>query len=117
MPVFITPAHRLKPYTRAALGEHTGAYYIRLAAIDKPGVMASIATRMGEQHVSLESIVQRRHKGAKPGIGATPEPGSITPVILITHETTETRIRAALDAIEHDGKVAGRPQMIRIEKE
>lgn len=117
MPVFITPADRLKPYARTVLGEHTGAYYVRLAVIDRPGAMAAIATRMGEQQVSLESIVQRRPKGAQPGIGAKPEPGSITPVVLITHETTEQRIRAALDAIERDGKVAGRPQMIRIEKE
>jgi homoserine dehydrogenase len=36
-------------------------------------------------------------------------------VVLITHETVEARIRASLDAIERDGKVAERPQMIRIE--
>jgi homoserine dehydrogenase len=37
-------------------------------------------------------------------------------VILITHETTEEAIRLALAAIEKDGKVSERPQMIRIEK-
>jgi homoserine dehydrogenase len=36
--------------------------------------------------------------------------------VLITHETTEENIRKALDAIEADGKVAARPQMIRIEE-
>ena len=35
---------------------------------------------------------------------------------MITHETTEEAIRAALDAIEQDGKVSERPQMIRIEE-
>jgi homoserine dehydrogenase len=35
---------------------------------------------------------------------------------LITHETTEAAIRRALEAIETDGKVAAKPQMIRIEK-
>lgn len=116
LPAFGVPSAKLKPFKRAAIGEHQGAYYIRLEVFDRPGAMASIARRMADQEVSLESIVQRRPKGAKPGIGATPEPGSVTPVILITHDTTEARIRKALDAIERDGKVAGRPQMIRIER-
>lgn len=117
VPAFIMPVERLQPFRRAALGAHTGAYYVRLSVIDRPGAMAAVAARMGEQEVSLESIVQRRPKGARPGIGARPEPGALTPVVLITHETTEARIRAALDAIERDGKVASRPNMIRIEKE
>jgi homoserine dehydrogenase len=38
------------------------------------------------------------------------------PLVLITHETTEEAIRQALEAIEHDGTVSERPQMIRIEE-
>ena len=116
LPVFGTPSAKLKTYNRATLGTHKGAYYIRLTAHDRPGVMAAITQRMGEQNVSLESIVQRRPRRALPGIDATPVPGSQTPVVLITHETTESAIRHALDAIEADGKVAAKPQMIRIEK-
>jgi homoserine dehydrogenase len=37
-------------------------------------------------------------------------------VIIITHETTEAAIRQALDAIEADGHVDNKPQMIRIER-
>jgi homoserine dehydrogenase len=70
---------------------------------------------MGERGVSLESIVQRRPKGAQIGINARLEPGSPTPVILITHETTEEAIRGALDAILADRHVSEEPQMIRIE--
>ena len=36
-------------------------------------------------------------------------------MILITHETTEEAMRGALEAIEKDGNVSERPQMIRIE--
>ena len=61
-----------------------------------PGAWASA-------EVSLESIVQRRPRGAQPGIGASPTPGAPTSVILITHETTEEAIRGALDAIDKDG--------------
>jgi homoserine dehydrogenase len=112
---FGVPAARLKPYKRAKLGQHQGAYYVRLSVYDRPGAMARIAGRMGEREVSLESIVQRRPRGSKPGIDARPKPGAETPVILITHETTEAAIRAALDAIHKDGQVSEKPQMIRIE--
>jgi homoserine dehydrogenase len=112
---FGVPAARLKPYRRAKLGQHQGAYYVRLSVFDRPGAMASIAGRMGERDVSLESIVQRRPRWALPGIDARPKPGAPTTVILITHETTEEAIRAALSAIHADGNVSEPPQMIRIE--
>ena len=114
-PPFGVPAAMLKPYTRATLGQHQGAYYVRLSAYDRPGAMAKIAGRMGERGVSLESIVQRRPPGAQIGIAAKPKAGDETPVILITHETTEQAVRGALDAIYNDGHVSQPPQMIRIE--
>jgi homoserine dehydrogenase len=118
MPVhpFLVPANALKPYARATLGLHQGAYYVRLAVYDRPGAMAAIASRMGEQGISIESIVQRRPRSALPGIGARLAPGELAPVVMITHETTEAAMRRALAAIEADGKVAGKPQMIRIER-
>jgi len=108
MAPFVRPADTLTPFKRADLDAHHGAYYIRLAVHDRPGAMAAIAKCMGDQGVSLESIVQRQAtKGAARGAAAT--------VILITHETTEEKVRSALAAIELDGKVADKPQMIRIE--
>src|SRR6516225_1692675 len=81
-PPFGVPAAKLKPYRRARLGQHQGAYYVRLLVHDRPGAMASIAGRMGERQVSLESIVQRRPRGAQPGIDARPKFGGPIPVIL-----------------------------------
>ncbi len=116
LPPFGVPTAQLRTPKRAPLGQHLGAFYIRLYAHDRPGVMAAITRRMAEQEVSLESIVQRRPHKASTVIGATPEPGAQTPVVLITHETTEAAIRKALDGIEKDGKVAAKPQTIRIER-
>jgi len=116
LPPFLTPTDQLRPYVRAMLDRHQGAYYVRLTVHDRPGTMAAIAARMAEQDVSLESIVQRRPRPALPGSGSRPAPGTLTPVVLITHETTEEAMRKALAAIESDGKVAETPQMIRIEK-
>jgi homoserine dehydrogenase len=116
LPPFIVPAAALKSYSRARLGQHQGAYYVRMSVYDRPGAMAAIAGRMGERDVSLESIVQRRPKAALPGIDARPPLGAPTTLVVITHETTEAAIRQALEAIEKDGKVSEKPQMIRIEK-
>ena len=113
---FVTPARDLVPYKRARLGQHQGAYYVRFSVYDRPGAMAAIAERMAEQDVSLESIVQRRPKHQLPGTGIRPELGSPTSLVMITHETTESAMRAAMDAIEKDGKIADAPQMIRIEQ-
>ncbi len=116
MPPFLTHTRKLRPYKKAKLGAHQGAYYVRLSVYDRPGAMAVIAKRMGDREVSIESIVQRRPRSALPGIGARPKPGAPATVVLITHETTEEAIRQAIEAIERDGKVSERPQVIRIEK-
>ncbi|MFY0615121.1 MAG: homoserine dehydrogenase [Hyphomicrobiaceae bacterium] len=113
---FVTPAADLAPYQRAQLRKHQGAYYLRLSVYDQPGAMAAIATRMGEQNVSLESIVQRRPTASLPGSDGLPEPGEPANVVLITHKTNEQAIRNALIAIEADGKIADKPQVIRIEQ-
>ncbi|MGL4397617.1 MAG: homoserine dehydrogenase, partial [Hyphomicrobium sp.] len=57
MPPFVTPSSKLRPHRRAKLDAHVGSYYVRLAVHDKPGAMASIAKRMGDREISLESIV------------------------------------------------------------
>jgi homoserine dehydrogenase len=117
VPPFLAPTSALRPYKRAKIGQHQGAYYVRLSVYDKPGAMAVIAKRMGDEEVSLESIVQRRPRSDLPGSsGGRPAPGTAAPVILITHETNEEAMRRALAAIEKDGKVSEKPQMIRIER-
>ena len=115
MAPFVLRSGDLQPFRRARMGAHAGAYYIRLSVHDRPGAFAAIAQRMADGGVSLESIVQRRPAASLPGMDARPEPGAAMPVVMITHETTEAAIRDALAAIETDGEISGRPQMIRIE--
>ncbi|MCT4657206.1 MAG: homoserine dehydrogenase [Cohaesibacter sp.] len=113
------PVGELKPYVRAKMRAHEGGYYIRLSVNDRPGAFASIAHRMAEQDISLESIVQRRTNGhfTKTDDGGSAK-ASEKPqaVVLITYETTEKAIRMALKQIEEDGHIAATPQMIRIER-
>jgi homoserine dehydrogenase len=94
---------------------HEGGYYIRLMARDLTGTAATIATRLAEQKISIESIVQRHPDGTfdadKPNGKSQP-----VPVILITYATTEDAVRRALHAVQQDRVITGRPQVIRIEK-
>ncbi len=116
LPPFITRTERLKPHRRAKIDEHCGAYYLRLALRDEPGAMAGIAKCMGDEGVSLESVVQRREFKALPGSGKPTAPGAPATVIMVTHETTEDAIRRSVASIDRNEMVADRPQVIRIEK-
>jgi len=107
-PVFNTPAKALKPYKKAAIRAHAGGYFIRLSVDDRTGVFASVAKRMAQNNISLESIVQRPMSETQPE-------GTKT-IVLITHKTTEAAVRKALDAIMQDGNLLDKPQMIRIER-
>jgi homoserine dehydrogenase len=107
-PALGRPAAELEPYRKARMRAHEGGYFIRFTVRDKTGVFASIATRMAEHDISLDSIVQ--HAPARPV-----EDGEAKTIILITDETTESAVRAAIEAIEGDGHLIARPQMIRIE--
>ena len=116
VPAFGRPAATLAKLQRAPMQRHEGGYYIRLSAVDKPGTAATIARRMADEQISLESIMQRGrdrrpHGGEDPKRVAAP-----APVILITYATTEDAVRRALSAIEKDGVLAEKPQVIRIEK-
>lgn len=112
LPPFLTPAAQLKPHVKAKMSRHEGAYYVRLSVVDKPGALASITKRMAERDVSFESIVQNKPRPSTTMTGEAPP----AQVIMITYPAPEASIRAALAAIEEDGNVAERPQMIRIEK-
>jgi homoserine dehydrogenase len=115
-PPFGRPTARLGKSGKAPMQRHEGGYYIRLLARDRPGTAATIATRLAEQNISLESIVQR-HRGARPHGGDDPKrAGEPVPVILITYATTEDAVRRALAAVGRDKVISGKPQVIRIEK-
>jgi len=114
-PPFGRPAARMTAIRKAPMQRHEGGYYIRLLARDRPGSAATIARRLAQQQISLESIVQRHE--IRPQIaGQRGRSGEPVPVILITYATSEDAVRKALAAVRRDRVVSGRPQVIRIEK-
>jgi homoserine dehydrogenase len=113
---FGRPSARLTTSKKAPMQRHEGGYYIRLLAVDKPGTAATIAKRLAQQHISLESIVQRHRDGRPQGGDAPGRSGEPVPVILITYATTEDAVHKALAAVGRDKVISGKPQVIRIEK-
>ncbi|WP_156851004.1 homoserine dehydrogenase [Bartonella refiksaydamii] len=104
-PVLRSPASGLFPHKKARISQHAGGYFIRLNVHDRAGVFAAVARHMADNHISLESIVQRSFV----------ESQIVKTIILITHETTEVNVRQALAAIEKDGHLIAKSQFIRIE--
>jgi homoserine dehydrogenase len=112
-PPFGRPATRMTSVRKAPMQHHEGGYYIRLLARDRPGTAATIARRLAQQKISLESIVQRHENGAHDKARRSGEP---VPVIMITYATSEDAVRKALVAVRRDRVISGQPQVIRIEK-
>jgi homoserine dehydrogenase len=110
-PPFGLPAARMTAIRKAPMQHHEGGYYIRMLARDRPGSAATIARRLAQQKISMESIVQRHGNGAHTGRSSEP-----VPVIMITYATSEDAVRKALAAVRRDRVISGRPQVIRIEK-
>jgi homoserine dehydrogenase len=114
-PPFGRPASRMTAIRKAPMQHHEGGYYIRLLARDRPGTAATIARRLAQQKISMESIVQRHAAGSR-GAAQPGRSGEAVPVIMITYATSEDAVRKALAAVRRDRVISGRPQVIRIEK-
>lgn len=80
-------------------------YYLRFELIDKPGVLAKIANRLGEAEISINRMRQYGHSS------------EIAPVIMVTHKTTPSKVNLALNEIQKSGLSTIKPLAIRIEEE
>ncbi len=112
---FGRPVARMTPIRKAPMQHHEGGYYIRLLARDRPGTAATIAHRLAQQKISLESIVQRHPVGSA-GAAQPGRSNEAVPVIMTTYATSEDAVHKALAAVRRDRVVYGKPQVIRIEK-
>ena len=103
-PVWGAAASALSAQPSVAIGALTGAYYLRLMVLDRPGVIADVAAALRDARVSMGAMLQ--HERA---------PGELVPVVIVTHETTEEQMRSALDRIALLETVLEEPALIRIE--
>jgi len=82
----------------------TSSFYLHLEVADEPGVLARIATVLGDHDVSVKSVVQR---------GA----GEDARLVMVIHECLESRFAAALAALGELGELRSPPRSIRVIEE
>ena len=85
--------------------EIESAYYLRLSAVDQPGVLADVTRILADHHISIEAILQK-----EPPSGETQ-----LPVIILTHRVIEKDMNAAIAAIEALPTIGGNITRIRVE--
>lgn len=81
-------------------------YYLRVQAVDRPGVLSKISGIMADHQISIHSVIQKGRRESGP-----------VPVIFLTHTAREADLLAAVKRIGEEDIVGEPPVIIRIEDE
>ena len=81
------------------------SYYLRMQAEDRPGVLADVTRILGDQHISIEAIIQKE---------PLPDVTDVS-VIMLTHRVLERRMNEAIRQIEALSSIVGKVTRIRLE--
>ena len=91
------------------IGEVATAYYLRIPAVDQPGVLAHVAQILSSNGISIEAVIQReqaiRLTGDVPWV----------PVVILTHRVVERAMDIAVAAIARLDEVVQPITRIRVE--
>jgi homoserine dehydrogenase len=94
-----TCAHRLKP-----IEDIISRYYLRLAVVDQPGVLARVATILAAHRIGISSVIQpESHEG------------DTVPLVVMLHDAQERAVRAAIAEIAQQDVVRAQPVTYRVE--
>lgn len=87
------------------MSEVETAYYLRISAEDKAGVLSEIASVLSRKGISIEALIQKE----------APDDEIHVPIILLTNVTQEAKLMAAVEEIEAFGFVQRPVVRIRVE--
>ena len=99
LPTLDNTRYSLKP-----MDECETRYYIRLQALDKPGVLAKVSGILGDHNISIASVIQKE-RGVEKSV----------PIVMMTHEAVEGNVRKALQEISNLSVITEKTMMIRVE--
>ena len=88
------------------IGEISTAYYLRMRASDKPGVLAEVTKILGDRQISIDAMMQK-----EPQDGETE-----ADIVILTHITVEKNMNAAIQAIEALPAIDGAVVKLRMEE-
>ena len=66
------------------------SYYLRMRVLDRPGVLADITRILADRAISIDAMVQKEPAEGEEQVD----------IIMLTHETQEKNVNAAIGAIE-----------------
>ncbi|MFZ6753028.1 homoserine dehydrogenase [Undibacterium sp. Dicai25W] len=88
------------------MSEIVTSYYLRMHVEDRPGVLADVTRILADLSISIDAMLQK-----EPGDGETR-----TDIIILTHQTKEKNIVAAIQKIEQLSTVFGQVTKLRLEE-
>jgi len=99
------PISELEKRNIVAIEEIETSFYMRFAALDKPGVLSDITTIMADTGISIEAIVQKEQPAGEDYVN----------VIIVTNVTQEKQLSTAVERIENLETVRDSIKFIRVE--
>ncbi|MBF0140345.1 MAG: homoserine dehydrogenase [Magnetococcales bacterium] len=103
-PLSVLP-HNLRPLPVHGLIHLQCEYYLRLAILDRPGVLAEITAILAKHGISIDAIHQKGGATAQEAVS----------LVIMTHQCKEKDLQTSLGVLEHLESVQGKPVVIRIE--
>jgi homoserine dehydrogenase len=88
------------------ISEVDSAYYLRMRALDKPGVLADVTKILGDRNISIDAMMQKEPE----------ENETEADIVILTHVTREKNMDAAIAAIEALPAIDGKVTRIRMEE-
>jgi homoserine dehydrogenase len=82
----------------------TSSFYLHLEVADRPGVLARVAQVLGDNDVSVKSVVQRGT-------------GDEARLVMVIHECLESRFAAAVEELSRLDDLRAAPRSIRVIEE
>lgn len=104
VPALAFEAESLSDVPVISIEDVCSAYYLRISAMDRAGVMADITRILGELEINIEALIQKDPK----------ENPDVVPVIILTHQVRERTINEAIQRIEALQAVNEKVKMIRV---
>ncbi|VAX17390.1 Homoserine dehydrogenase [hydrothermal vent metagenome] len=98
------PLKARKKIAIRSIDEIRSQYYLRFTVPDEPGVLAKLSGALGENGISIASMIQRGHEAGKP-VG----------VVMMTHTAKEADLNNAIRKIEKLGVCSATTVTIKIE--
>jgi homoserine dehydrogenase len=102
-PAFAMLSHHLEPIGAGEAADRRGRYYLRLSVADETGVLAELAAMLRDAGVSIDSLIQRGQADA----------GGVF-IAIVSHETNESAVRKAIEAMRASSSVLGEPMLMHI---